>query len=188
MGGMLGLPISAWSKPGAVTRAVSCCDSVKPFLIQDRLSYQTVRFISLKQRKTVPSSACLCFLGQLERIFLSTQTQNTARLGEGEVGSLPGLGGAHGRNQCASGNSGAQGFLLSNQTHCANHLDNLIWVSFILKWEQEADLWPKSLVQAFFGLNMCICGLHRCLYVLYGCVSSDIASSAGNFFSWLCLT
>lgn len=60
----------------AITRA-SCCDSVKPFLIQDRLSYQKVRLISLKKGKT-PSPAFLCALGQLECILLSTQTLSTA--------------------------------------------------------------------------------------------------------------
>lgn len=45
----------------AVTRAASCCDSVKPFLIQDRLSYQKVRLISLKEGENPISCFPLCF-------------------------------------------------------------------------------------------------------------------------------
>lgn len=52
----------------AVTGVVSCCHSFKTFLIQDRLSYQKVRFISLKnQEKPI---FCFSFLFFLFFLFL----------------------------------------------------------------------------------------------------------------------
>ena len=160
-------PRASW----AVTGAASCCDLVQPFLIQDRLSYQKVRFISLKKAGGGGGESIFCFSscrGQLECIVLSTQTLNSTWLGEGEAGSLPGLSGTRGLNQSNAENSWAGGFLVSGQAPCTNHLDNLIWVSFILKWEQETHQWQNSIVQAFFSLNLCFCRLYRCvkLYIV----------------------
>lgn len=162
-------PRASW----AVTRAVSCCDLVKPSLIQDRLSYQKFRFISPKKGEKTSSA------------FLSWDSWNPSSFPPkhwtllGWVKKLAPFLGAHGLNQLTSGNSWAIGFLLSGQTYYANHLENLIWVSFILKCKQETHWWQNSIIQTFFNLNMCFYRLHRCIYILYGYVSTYTAFSSG---------
>lgn len=152
-------PGASW----AVTRAVSCCDSVKPFLIQDRLSYQKVRFISPKKRKN--THLLLVFVFEDSWNASSFPPKHWTLLGWVKERLAPFLGWAEpvGLISQLQGRAELKASSFPNQSHCTNHLDNLIWISFILKWEQEAHLWQKSLLQAFFSLNMCLCRLHTCM-------------------------
>lgn len=155
----------------AVTGAVSCCNLVKPFLIQDRLSYQTVRFISLRKgkKKTHLQFFFVFWASWNASSFLPKHWTQRGWVKK-RLAPLLGWEELRGWSPWLQGAAELVGFLLVNQAHCANHLEKsdtrIICSKTRIKNTSVTQFISPSLFQSqhvllqiawMFTHSMCVC-------------------------------